>query len=111
MLGIFYAIQPSYSQFRDGNKLIEDMREYEKQLRGEQVVNYFSEGYFMGYVAGVFDVTCLLNLFSTPTNVTQGQICAIVVKYLNEHPEEWNQPAFNLIINALHKSFPPVENK
>jgi hypothetical protein len=111
MLGIFYAIQPSYSQFKYTNDLIKLMREYEKMVRGEKDVSYDGAGYFVGYVIGVTDVTYSLNLYSLPQNVTQGQICAIVIKYINEHPEEWNHFATNLIINALHKSYPPIEKE
>jgi hypothetical protein len=33
------------------------------------------------------------------------EICAIVSKYLKQHPERWNEPAFDLVIDALKQSF------
>jgi hypothetical protein len=38
--------------------------------------------------------------------VTPGQIFAIVAKYLNNHPEKWNEPAVILVVEAIKEAFP-----
>ena len=46
-------------------------------------------------------------IFDTPSEVGQKQLKAVVVKYLNDHPEEQHKPASELVIFALGKAFPP----
>jgi len=33
-------------------------------------------------------------------------MCAIVAKYLNDHPEEWSMPAHVLVMRAFKQAFP-----
>ena len=48
-------------------------------------------------------------IIETPADVKQEQLKAVVVKYLNEHPEEHHKPAAVLVIVALSQAFPPQE--
>ena len=59
---------------------------------------------FTGYVIGVHDANPLR--YSLPEGVTQGRVCAIVSKFLKEHPEKCSAPAASLVIEALKKAFP-----
>jgi hypothetical protein len=88
-----------------GNNLVEMMREYDKGLvvdpstRKEDVYTY------VGYIVGVSDALSNL-LWDAPKEVNIGQICAIVSKYLKNHPEKWNTPAVQLVVDALQEAFP-----
>lgn len=82
------------------------MREYDKDEPGisSGEVNLVMIGAFLAYVAGVYDT--LSFAFSTPDGVTVGQICAIVSKYLKNHPERWSEAADLLVVDALREAFP-----
>jgi hypothetical protein len=67
------------------------------------------------YISGVVDGSELISgdgkreakLVCIPVDsVTAGQLRLVVVKYLNEHPEELHQPASWLIEFAFIKAFP-----
>ena len=103
---IFLLCDFSYSyRYRlPGDKLVEYCREYEKAERGEKYLPG-GDAYFRGYVSGISDAYDEI-LFNSPLDSKSGQLYAIIVKYLNENPEKWNEPARNLVINALQKAFP-----
>jgi hypothetical protein len=69
-------------------------------------------GVCFGFIVGVgsgFDCEQLLLgrfAFQAPDGATAGQIKKIVVKYLNEHPENLHLPAAPLAAAALSKAFP-----
>ncbi len=87
-----------------GNDLIKQLREYEKVERNDPKTIDISAGFYIGYVRGIYESNT--NIICAGENVKLGQMTAIVAKYLNEHPEEWNQPANMLVIKALIKEFP-----
>ena len=91
--------------FYDGNRLVQLMREYDKSETRNPSTDYMDVGIYMGYVAGIFDTTKDI-FFDPPKNVTVGQICSIVGKYLKENPEKWTLPASVLATEALQKAFP-----
>jgi len=64
-----------------------------------------STGFYSGYVAGIADAFGEL-LFDIPAGVNLKQIKAIVSKYIDDNPTEWNKPAKEIVINALKKAFP-----
>jgi hypothetical protein len=41
-----------------------------------------------------------------PNVVTLGQICAIIGKYLDAHPEQWSYPALPVCLMALNNAWP-----
>jgi hypothetical protein len=68
----------------------------------------------LSYVTGVIDGFSAAPLFGAPANkvkwydnciseMTNGQIVAIIDKYLKEHPEEWHWHMHVLIHNALRE--------
>ncbi len=98
--------QPAFAEhyfFNSGNKFVEYMREYEKEERGENGA-WSKAGIYIGYVAGVHDQN--FRAFCKSKNVSLGQVTAIVAKYLREHPEKWDRPAFALVTAALRGAFP-----
>jgi hypothetical protein len=72
----------------------------------------FCEAFIEGVRDGVVLATELRDakpIIETPADVKQEQLKAVVVKYLNEHPEEHHKPAAVLVIVALSQAFPPQE--
>ena len=105
LIFIIFAFSEAHAVFYSGNKLVTIMREYEKFHPN----TFFEVGEYMGYILGVYDTTKFL--YSTPDNVTAGQIMAIVSKYLKNNPEKWGEPAYSLVINALQEAFPLKNTK
>jgi hypothetical protein len=88
-----------------GNLLVEAMREYEKAERKDERTNYADAARYQWFVMGVHDALSG-EIFCAPEQVTLAQVAAVVAKYLNAHPEEWNEPAFVLVTRALKQAFP-----
>jgi hypothetical protein len=94
----------SSAQLMSGKKLAADMQEFEKAERQDPSANYQQAYFFMGYVAGVYDLSD--DTYMYPVKPTIRQICSIVAKYLRENPKEWDLPADLVITKALKKAFP-----
>lgn len=47
----------------------------------------------------------MLPAISLPENVTQGQMLRVVLKYLDDHPEELHQALSGLVVTALLEAF------
>jgi hypothetical protein len=62
----------------------------------------FCEGYILGSAENID-----LKWWSPPRDLTNGQVLGVVKKYLNDHPELWDQPASLLVNNSLIQAFPP----
>jgi hypothetical protein len=67
-------------------------------------INYDEAASFSAYVVGVYDSR--RTEFCTPPNTTVRQVTAVVAKFLNNHPEVWNQDAALLVHRALKEVFP-----
>ncbi|MGA8142838.1 MAG: Rap1a/Tai family immunity protein [Candidatus Acidiferrales bacterium] len=70
----------------------------------------FCEAFILGIRDGVALATELRGvkpIFEAPVEAKQEQLKAVVVKYLNDHPEELHKPAGMLVILALSKAFAP----
>ncbi len=77
------------------------LQKYMQSLPGEkEPVRAFQ---FMGYVAGVVDAE--RNNLQIPDGATKDQVCSIVGKYLEAHPEEWNKVGSDLVLRALRTAF------
>jgi hypothetical protein len=104
VLAAMILFTPLDSSAYNGNELVQKMREFEKQERGDPSADYASSGFYMGYVVGVYEA--MRAFFVAPENVTVAQVCSIVGKYLKENPEKWTLPASVLVMEALQKAFP-----
>jgi hypothetical protein len=98
------ALGPINAYFYDGNKLVSYLREWEKAERSDPQTQWEHSGDYMGYVLAVFD--SMSQELCPSANVTVGQVLAVVAKFLNEHPEEWSRPAYQLVAGALRSAFP-----
>nr|WP_298689549.1 Rap1a/Tai family immunity protein [uncultured Dongia sp.] len=70
-------------------------------------------GECLGYLMGIADLHATLVragdttcLFDIPPQVTAGQMRAVYMKWMNEHPAEWHLTASSLVISALIEGFP-----
>lgn len=86
-----------------GNGLLTMCRNFEKERGAGQEA--YDIGCCHGYITGVADavkniVACI------PSGVIYEQIWRVVIKYLQNHPEELHLPPDVLIVKALEKAFP-----
>ena len=88
--------------FETGSSLMQGWREHQKIVNsqvGER--NYMLASRFVGYVTGVVDARSK----GVPVGATIDQICAIVGRYLENHPDEWNEVGSILVEKALRNAF------
>ncbi len=88
----------------DGNWLYQKGLENKKIDQGLKG-NYIESSMYVAYIFGIADEWGGL-LVCPSSGVKYRQIIDIVFKYLAEHPEKREKPAFWLIINALQKVWP-----
>jgi|HubBroStandDraft_1064217.scaffolds.fasta_scaffold72274_1 hypothetical protein len=70
----------------------------------------FCDAFILGIRDGValaIQLRGVKPIFEVPQEAKQDQLKAVVVKYLNDHPEELHKPAGMLVILALGKAFAP----
>jgi hypothetical protein len=63
--------------------------------------------YTRGAVDGLFTGFSLSNL---PEDLTTTQIMLITLRYIDQHPEEANEPTVDLMKAALRESYPPSQH-
>ena len=71
---------------------------------GEKDPRSYSQGYFLGYVAGVDDETT--TKFCPSGSVPYGQIAEMVRRYLKDHPEELHLDPNVLVLKAVQTEWP-----
>ncbi|MGO9409622.1 MAG: Rap1a/Tai family immunity protein [Spirochaetia bacterium] len=101
----------STSKWRDwwiAQTLHDQWTSYQKFDNHDPNANMLDIGSFMGVVVGVvmMEESADLHLFSIPSNALPAQIFAVVGKYVSAHPEEWNLPAAQLVVEALRAVWP-----
>ena len=91
--------------FKNGNRLVEEMRQYEQAERNDQNVELFGAGSYVGYVLGVADAHT--GIFWCPgKGMVVRQVAQTVSKYINNNPELWHLQGNDLVLNALQQAFP-----
>ena len=98
--------QMAFAGFYTGN----DLKKWaDASSRISQGTSFGSDGHFAstlkGFIVGVADAQ-EGDLICVPTGTTVGQITAMVVKFVNDHPEAWNKDAGILVMYALVPDFP-----
>jgi len=91
-------------EYVSGNEFVNQWKEYKKSDAG-QSYNHFDMGFYLGFVSGVKVMGARL-LFSSPQNATQGQICSVVGKWIDDHPERWADDPVRIVVTALQEAFP-----
>ena len=94
-----------------GNDLVKYMNEAKKVNNGNQNVDWSDALRFHNYVFAVVDVLEDANYICIPNNVKGQQLFAIVIKYIDNHPEEWNKTASYLVETPLLNTFPCKKKK
>lgn len=56
---------------------------------------------FAGYVIGTTDELVSIGAFCPTPEITEGQLLAMVSKYLKDHPDQWAMSASDLVYMAL----------
>ncbi|KPK23551.1 MAG: hypothetical protein AMJ61_15545 [Desulfobacterales bacterium SG8_35_2] len=93
----------SSAEFYSVKDLKVGIRAYEKAERGE-TYSMAEWEHLAGYVTGVIDSTA--HLYNLPGELKVKQAVAILIKYVNDHPEEWNSSASGVLQKALSEAFP-----
>ena len=101
---IFFCYSSATAHVIEGSDLVGWMQEFDKAESHASDFSWYETAYFMGFVMGVYDSH--EDEFSGDDAVNVSRITKIVAKYLKEHPEEWNQPAYLLVLRALATAFP-----
>jgi hypothetical protein len=83
------------AEFWDGNKLLE-------RATGE---TWYEKGVAIGYIMGVTDTTLGIS-HCAPSNVTAGQVEAMVVQHLRLFPERRARTGDSLVIEVLKATWP-----
>ncbi len=99
--------------FVSGNDLLSHMKNCDKYDAGQESYdNYYGCAFGTAYVDGVFDSHHTLqgwkgfeNHTCFPDGVTDGQLRAVVRKYLDNHPEGLHKTASGLALNAFYDAF------
>lgn len=89
-----------------------DGNELRDTCKNSGTANGFNEGYCLALVIGVNagyemgkGVDGTISHLCIPGEVTYGQMVRVVVKYLNDHPEELHHSSALLTVNALIGAF------
>ena len=102
-LFIFIGVLNGY--FYSGNKLLNHWHDNPTSSG----TDFQDNSIVLGYCAGVCDSWDGIR-FDSPDNVTLGQISAIAIKYLRNHPETRHKAADYLLILAYEEAFPLRQN-
>lgn len=70
---------------------------------GDKTTEQFAAGVCSGFIVGV---SVSVDNICRRANVTNGQVIKVARKYLDDHPEELDQPAQVLVRRSLTKAFP-----
>jgi hypothetical protein len=112
ILLVFLISSVADAEFHNGQKLVEDWKAYKmmskpKPLKSPKLLQGMA--HYMGYVVGVIDSNYDVIFF--PPDVTVEQLFKAVGMYLEVHPEKWQEPAVNLVLQALMEHLSSKESK
>jgi len=101
---VFWINGVANAELYSGKKLAEDWKAYKimaqpNSFKSPKLLQGMA--HYTGYVAGVIDSYYDLLFFSPET--TAKQLIEAVGEYLDAHPEEWHEPAVNLVLRGLRE--------
>ncbi len=109
LVGLFLAFfsTPASAAFYSGTDLaFPYLADYKSYTGGEKDPKTgMNAVFFAAYVLGAADAGDGVG-YSIPPDVKSGQVIAIVVKWMEEHPGEWNHSADTMVWSALREQFP-----
>jgi len=113
------AAQDDISKVSTGTELLETCTRVDSVTRRadnfdewatDQIHTNMASGACFGFIQAVEQFDDLASAFCGPEHFTYGQARKIVIKYLNDHPEELHLPSAFLVGEALRVAFPcPVK--
>lgn len=99
---------PCQAYFITGNDLVQRMEAERRLTQGSgRDADGYDAGLYVGFVVGVYDMLVLnQTICLDESQVTIGQVAAIVRKFLEENPELWSREGRALVVMALSRAFP-----
>lgn len=106
MLILAMSSQAAFAGFVTGNQLNTWADSKNRINNGvSQGDDYSNSSNLNVYIWGISDAYGEV-IFCIPDKTQTAQISAIVMQYVKSHPEQWNNPANAIIVNALVPVFP-----
>lgn len=110
---------PAQNLFQTGKELHDWSLAYQRtennSARGR---DYYSASTYLGYIVGAIDGYSYGLVqqgvpvpFYVPPQVTMTEICAVIGKYLDDHPQLWSYPAGVIILDAIVTSYPKRQSQ
>ncbi|MCX6179083.1 MAG: Rap1a/Tai family immunity protein [Chlorobiales bacterium] len=87
----------------DSHQLIPDFSNNKKFKKKKTCKSHLHEQHLSVYKNAYPPYLHILS--SIPEKATLLQACDVVGKWLDEHPEQWNKPSYQLVIKALEAAF------
>lgn len=104
---LFFSSYAQGGTFYDGNKLNELILADQREDAGRSLPgDPRKSGRLSGYIVGIAEGHDGTPGFCLPEGVTVGQLVAVVSRSVQARPERWNEPAWDLVYDALKKAFP-----
>lgn len=100
------TIPIALGQFYSGHNIIDGARETARHNQGGQVTDYWSEGKFTGYVVAVFDIATFEGAICPGSRVSVGQVASLAAANIVDNPQNWDRPAFYVVLELLEHHFP-----
>ena len=96
----------------EGTDLHNEIQAYDRIEHGQREEgDYQQSAHALGYVQALSDIIVVQGGACPATSYRTAQTMAVVSKFLFDHPDQWNQPAYLLVGEALHDAFPCAEIK
>ena len=104
LLTLVLSISPLAEAQLSGQKLVEGWKAFQSREAG-MVGQYETKeaSFYAGYVRGVAEVISVF--YDIPSDFIAEESNYLVGKYLDQHPERWNEPAVKLVVAAFERRF------
>ena len=106
ILGLILALSLN-AGFLKGTDLAKYKTEYEKMYKKNKKIDFYKVGAYVYYILGVFN-TMADSVICVKRGTTEKEILDTVGKYIDDHPEQLNNFAQDLVIKSLMNAFPCV---
>ena len=104
LLTLVLSICPLAEAQLSGQKLVEGWKAFQSREAGMVAQYEIREAsFYAGYVRGVAEVISVF--YDIPSDFIGEESNYLVGKYLDEHPERWNESAMQLVVAAFELGF------